>query len=172
MTQPAHPDAVPPPWPLRAIETYYNGHHFRSRLEARWAVFMDALNLGYRYEAEGYELDGLHYLPDFYIPAWDAFLEVKPLLPDDGAILKAMRLARASTRRVFMLIGEARPAGYDVWRWGLTLRSGVVWNPGLVWCACAQHGVQLHPWPAFADDEHRIEEAFCQAAEIRFEFRR
>ena len=28
---------------INAIETYYNGYKFRSRLEARWAVFFDAL---------------------------------------------------------------------------------------------------------------------------------
>lgn len=25
--------------------TMYNGYHFRSRLEARWAVFFDAMNI-------------------------------------------------------------------------------------------------------------------------------
>ena len=28
---------------IKAIETVYNGYRFRSRLEARWAVFFDAL---------------------------------------------------------------------------------------------------------------------------------
>jgi hypothetical protein len=27
---------------IQAIETVYRGHRFRSRLEARWAVFFDA----------------------------------------------------------------------------------------------------------------------------------
>ena len=26
---------------IKAIETYYKGYRFRSRLEARWAVFFD-----------------------------------------------------------------------------------------------------------------------------------
>lgn len=29
---------------MKAIETEYNGYKFRSRLEARWAVFFDAFS--------------------------------------------------------------------------------------------------------------------------------
>jgi hypothetical protein len=29
---------------IKAIETSYKGYRFRSRLEARWAVFFDALD--------------------------------------------------------------------------------------------------------------------------------
>jgi hypothetical protein len=38
------------------IPTRYNGITFRSRLEARWAVFWDVLGVRYFYEYEGYEL--------------------------------------------------------------------------------------------------------------------
>lgn len=30
---------------IQAIQTRYAGHHFRSRLEARWAVFFDYLGV-------------------------------------------------------------------------------------------------------------------------------
>lgn len=54
---------------IKPIETYYNGYYFRSRLEARWAVFFDAAEIKYQYEPEGFELsDGTRYLPDFYLP--------------------------------------------------------------------------------------------------------
>lgn len=36
-----------------AIQTEYNGYLFRSRLEARWAVFFDAMGIEYEYEPEG-----------------------------------------------------------------------------------------------------------------------
>jgi len=39
---------------IKAIETVYNGYKFRSRLEARWAVFFDALGIEYEYEKEGF----------------------------------------------------------------------------------------------------------------------
>jgi len=54
---------------IKAIETKYKGYRFRSRLEARWAVFFDALGIAWEYEPEGYDLgDGVWYLPDFYFP--------------------------------------------------------------------------------------------------------
>lgn len=53
---------------IKPIETEYNGYRFRSRLEARWAVFFDALGVDYEYEPEGFDLgDGIYYLPDFLI---------------------------------------------------------------------------------------------------------
>lgn len=53
---------------IKAIETYYKGYRFRSRLEARWAVFFDAAGIEYEYEPEGFRLeDGSCYLPDFKI---------------------------------------------------------------------------------------------------------
>jgi hypothetical protein len=41
---------------IKAIETQYKGYRFRSRLEARWAVFFDALDIKWEYEKEGYAL--------------------------------------------------------------------------------------------------------------------
>jgi hypothetical protein len=53
---------------IKAIETHYNGYKFRSRLEARWAVFLDDLFIKWDYEIEGFETEnGLRYLPDFLI---------------------------------------------------------------------------------------------------------
>ena len=57
---------------MRPIETEYHGYRFRSRLEARWAVFFDALGVEWRYEPEGYEQDDStnRYLPDFCVKCW------------------------------------------------------------------------------------------------------
>ena len=67
---------------LKAIETNFKGFRFRSRLEARWAVFFDALGMHWDYEIEGFELsNGERYLPDFRLetpqgePIW---VEIKP----------------------------------------------------------------------------------------------
>lgn len=63
---------------LKAIETRYKGYRFRSRLEARWAVFFQEHGVRWEYEQEGFELPFGRYLPDFYLPTRKAFIEVKP----------------------------------------------------------------------------------------------
>lgn len=65
----------------RAIETVYKGYKFRSRLEARYGVFFEALGLDWTYEPEGFDLDGVRYLPDFKVKTpqgADIWYEIKP----------------------------------------------------------------------------------------------
>jgi hypothetical protein len=57
---------------IKAIETNYMGCRFRSRLEARWAVFFDAIGWMWEYEKQGYTIgyhdeDEVPWLPDFEI---------------------------------------------------------------------------------------------------------
>lgn len=75
---------------IKAIETSYKGYRFRSRLEARWAVFFDAMGWEWLYEHEGYQSDNVRWLPDFYLPQHDLLVEVKPdwLLVDDQELYK------------------------------------------------------------------------------------
>jgi hypothetical protein len=65
---------------IRPIETCYKGYRFRSRLEARWAVFFDTLGIEWEYEKEGYETKFGKYLPDFWFPELNCFAEVKPMV--------------------------------------------------------------------------------------------
>jgi hypothetical protein len=62
---------------IKVIQTRYKGYHFRSRLEARWAVFFDVAKIKWEYEPEGYVVDGTPYLPDFYLPELCCYFEVK-----------------------------------------------------------------------------------------------
>ena len=76
---------------MKPIETNYKNHKFRSRLEARYAVFFDAIGLKWIYEMEGYILqNGQCYLPDFYLPELDCFVEIKP----DSASMEDTEKAR------------------------------------------------------------------------------
>jgi hypothetical protein len=52
---------------IKPIETSYQGCRFRSRLEARWAVFFDAMGIAWQYEPQGYVVNGIPYLPDFLL---------------------------------------------------------------------------------------------------------
>jgi hypothetical protein len=82
----------------RAIETIYKGYRFRSRLEARWAVFFDALGLDWTYEPEGFDLDGVWYLPDFRVKTpqgEDIWYEIKPRGVDADTKFDRFKAARA-----------------------------------------------------------------------------
>lgn len=69
---------------IKAIETRYAGCRFRSRLEARWAVFFDTLGIRWEYEPEGFELPSGRYLPDFWFPDHRLYGEVKGDLSTPG----------------------------------------------------------------------------------------
>lgn len=63
---------------IKPIETVYQGYRFRSRLEARWAVFFDAMGVRWEYEKEGYHVPKHgYYLPDFWLPDLLLWYEVK-----------------------------------------------------------------------------------------------
>jgi len=53
---------------LKNIPTTYAGVEFRSRLEARWALFFDLIRLPWQYEAEGFQVPSGWYVPDFFLP--------------------------------------------------------------------------------------------------------
>jgi hypothetical protein len=64
---------------MEAIQTEYNGVLLRSRLEARWAILFDELNIKWVYEPDCFLLsNGQKYTPDFYIPKMDLYIEIKP----------------------------------------------------------------------------------------------
>jgi hypothetical protein len=66
---------------IAPIETSYKGYRFRSRLEARWAVLLDHLKISWLYEHQGYKTEHGLYLPDFWLPELNTFLEIKALKP-------------------------------------------------------------------------------------------
>ena len=90
---------------IKPIETHYKGYRFRSRLEARWAVFFETLRTKWIYEPEGFELgNGIRYLPDFFLPEilGGVYAEVKP---DGGDFSKATISAKETGGVVWMCEG-------------------------------------------------------------------
>ena len=93
---------------IKAIETRYKGYRFRSRLEARWAVFFDALGWSWEYEPEGFDLGfGELYLPDFLVGG--EFVEIKATPPTEAEKRKAMLLSQGSGRCVVFGVGLPEP---------------------------------------------------------------
>lgn len=98
---------------LNPIPTRWCGYFFRSRLEARWAVFFSHLEIEFWYEPEGYDLDGVRYLPDFFLPLVRLYAEVKPRRLDSHEMCKAERLCIASGFQTILLVGPPDFRTYD-----------------------------------------------------------
>lgn len=92
---------------LKAIQTEYKGYLFRSRLEARWAVFFDRIGIPFTYEPEGFDLGGTWYLPDFYCDIGEGcWIEVKPKASSRRERDLAAKLSREAKCPVLILIGQ------------------------------------------------------------------
>lgn len=108
---------------IKPIETAYNGYKFRSRLEARWAVFFDASKIAYHYEPEGFVLsDSSHYLPDFYLDDFGVYVEIKPFdrnvvnhVGDGNKWEQKCKLFRDSTGKAILLCyGDPAENGWKI----------------------------------------------------------
>lgn len=137
---------------IQAIPTHYNGYQFRSRLEARWAVFFGALNIEYQYEPEGFVLpDGTKYLPDFWLPDvrfrfWKpangltgTWFEVKGLAQESD-FDKLNRFAKAVNQPVVLADGAFDGGGPILTHWlygaGETADNDCWWDQGLIFMKC------------------------------------
>lgn len=77
------------------IAQNYDGHQFRSRLEARWAVFFNEMDVKYEYEKQAYTLPNkVKYLPDFFLPKYNLFIEIKGQTPTNEEEIKCHDLFR------------------------------------------------------------------------------
>ena len=88
-----------------AITTTYNGIEYRSRLEARWAAFMQ--NIGWDIIYEPFDGDG--YIPDFLVQGERPFLvEVKPAVTQkeyEAAVPKAESGLAKHWRHDILIVG-------------------------------------------------------------------
>lgn len=92
---------------IGAIETHWMGYRFRSRLEARWAVYFDHVGIEFEYEPQGYHLGRLGpYLPDFWLPQVKLWAEVKPVAFTRLEFRKCRRLFVVTGNEVLILVGQ------------------------------------------------------------------
>jgi len=61
----------------KAKRTEYDGYTFRSRNEAKWAVFFNYMRIEYVYEERDIQDRYSRVLPDFYLPKLNVYVEVK-----------------------------------------------------------------------------------------------
>lgn len=94
---------------IKPINTEFQGYNFRSRLEARWAVFFSTLGWDYMYEPAGFVLpSGEKYLPDFYLPKLRVWVEVKVDFLEIFDFKRATELVKGT--RVPLLILDSDPS--------------------------------------------------------------
>jgi len=184
---------------IKPIETMYNGCRFRSRLEARWAVFFDAVGVEWRYELEGYELPSGRYLPDFWLPQLQTFYEVKGCEPTDAECLKASQLMEMTSKRTLIAWGDI-PHDIDEYGRDAAMRRGQrdiyidgQADFGYAWCTCPRcgtvgiefdaRGLRIHwtstecPNPprnsydkGYSGNDPKIVAGYAAARAARFEF--
>lgn len=161
--------------------TYYNGYHFRSRLEARWAVFFDAMEIKYHYEYQDFILpDGTRYLPDFYLPGYAAmtdncYCEVKAQFTE-SEIQKCKQLYLLTGVEIVLLegvpdfrtvniIGDGEPFNE------VCIFTGVFHN--------GRYGYRFYVCPEFENEngwfnpedwDHNYTDAVIKSRSARFEF--
>jgi hypothetical protein len=152
---------------IAAIETSYAGCRFRSRLEARWAVFFDSLRIPWEYEPQGYLVGEKQrpYLPDFWLPQQGVWVEVKGEMATldlgliDDAVNHPGGLPTADPYgELSMLVLGPVPepdAAYLHW-----VVSRTVYAQGTNFCACHDlhfSQVVFQPFPASALESLRRE---------------
>jgi len=135
--------------------TWYNNYFFRSKLEAKWAVFFDLMKIKWVYEPEPFNCNsGAQYTPDFFLPHaifrdglipielgdFDGvgatyekrepgvYIEIKPLsYPGDDEYEK--RITSSMTMPLILLVGDPIEAIVNVHSYHSTNRN-----------------IQLTPW--------------------------
>lgn len=126
---------------IQPIPTTYRGVRFRSRLEARWAVFYDALGLEWHYEHEGYQLPSGWYLPDFWLPSLGVWIEIKPTDPGHGAELQLCEeLAAGTHKSVLLFFGEVNPPNDEPYSSAYWIGGPDCTDMDYHWCVCLRCG--------------------------------
>ncbi len=170
---------------MKAIETVYKGFRFRSRLEARWAIFYDAIKIKWEYEKEGFKFGKILYLPDFWLPEINGggWIEIKGEHPTKLEQKKASKLALNSKSNVYIFYGQISDQANGNLSSEVFSGEGY-WDNCQFWCQCRQCGkigIQFEGRGARvcshtdSDRQHNSDsplllKAYLKAQQARFEY--
>lgn len=93
--------------------TTYKNIKFRSKLETKWAVFFDCMDMKYEYEPHIFDLGGVRYLPDFYLPDF-GYAEVKY---KGGDFSKPEKFVEVTKESIWLCEGTPEAKVYDLLYW-------------------------------------------------------
>jgi hypothetical protein len=143
----------------KSKDTFYNGYKFRSRLEAKWAYWSDCIGKKYIYEMEGFELgNGISYLPDFWFPEDNFWVEIKPETPTLEEIEKAIRLEEYTGFPVIFFVGQPWPTECTSRYYQRKIGNGL-------------YKESFHDaWWSDSTQDYKILRAFQKVRKARFEF--
>ncbi len=139
---------------MSSVEFFYNGTWYRNELAARWAIFLDTIDVGHRYESQGIEYeDTLYCWPDFWLPRLDCWIRTEERKPDRLCDQEARKLALATRKSVYVffgLIGVPTDDTRSAYLYGPTFDTkadfaGVDFDEMYWWCQCPycqQMGIQ------------------------------
>lgn len=125
---------------IPARPTWFAENLYRSQIEARWALFFRCMDIPADYEERYFDLGGIFYRPDFWLPKQNCWIEIKGRLPTKQEREKARRLAAQTERVVHSFYGpipEPNPEE-ESWYSG----SAIVFFPdgtgdeAYWWCEC------------------------------------
>lgn len=99
---------------MNVLPTKFHGIEYRSRTEAMWAAYFWFTKTEFIYEPEAFNLGVAGcYLPDFFLPSLDSFVEIKPTFVMSGRESPCAELAIASNKKVILIHGRPKVFGQD-----------------------------------------------------------
>lgn len=115
---------------MKPIPTTYKGRTYRSRLEARWALFYERLNFNVVYEPFTIENNDLSYTPDFWVlrgfeNTIPVLIEIKPIAPNKEYIEYLCQIHDPEKSDILICIGDpnlTQPKG--IWIQGVKTKEG------------------------------------------------
>jgi hypothetical protein len=156
---------------IKAKETSYKGYRFRSRLEARWAVFFDHLGLKWEYEPQGFVLPSGSYLPDFHIGeyapgmhTYGPWVEIKGVMPSKREVTLMEELCEEGASYGLIIVGSPGEENFLHFH-----KEGFVDDDSVAGIGCYPH------WSNYLFDcsdvsAARVKYALAAARGARFEF--
>lgn len=95
---------------MRSLPAVYAGFAFRSRAEARWKIFYEALDEPAIYEPTAIDLGAFAYQPDYWLSLFRAWVEIKgEMISDEAGMLmteKCRQLAMQSGRPAILCFSD------------------------------------------------------------------
>jgi hypothetical protein len=99
-------------WNGVSAPTIWKDIQFRSRLEARWAIFFDELGVEWDYEPETFVTKYGYYMPDFFLPSINKWFIVKGTKLGDDEAKKVLDLCGLTKAKAIIANGSI-PEKFD-----------------------------------------------------------